>query len=31
VSGIDTAVEGLAMEVFVLHPPGYGGLSRAEL
>jgi uncharacterized protein YbcI len=31
VSGIDTHVEGLSIETFVLHPPGYDGPSRAEL
>jgi uncharacterized protein YbcI len=29
-SGIDTAVEGLSTEVFVLHPPGYDGESRID-
>jgi uncharacterized protein YbcI len=29
-SGIDTEVEGLASELFVLHPDGYEGPSRAE-
>ena len=28
VSGIDTAVDGLSVEVFVLHPSGYEGPSR---
>jgi uncharacterized protein YbcI len=31
ISGIDTQVEGLALETFVLHPEGYDGLSRADL
>jgi uncharacterized protein YbcI len=31
ISGIDTAVDGLATEVFSLHPEGYEGPSRAEL
>jgi uncharacterized protein YbcI len=30
-SGMDTAVEGLAAELFVLHPPGYEGPSRADI
>jgi uncharacterized protein YbcI len=30
-SGIDTAVDGLALETFVLWPEGYDGRSRAEL
>jgi uncharacterized protein YbcI len=30
VSGIDTAVDGLSTEVFVLHPAGYDGPSRIE-
>lgn len=30
ISGIDTEVDGLALELFVLHPPGYDGPSRAE-
>ena len=30
-SAIDTEVEGLSTEVFVLHPEGYDGPSRAEL
>ena len=29
-SGIDTAVDGLCTEVFVLHPEGYDGPSRIE-
>ena len=30
VSGLDSAVDGLATEVFVLHPQGYDGPSRIE-
>jgi uncharacterized protein YbcI len=30
VSGLDTEVEGLAVELFVLHPEGYDGPSRIE-
>ncbi len=30
VSGIDTETEGLAVELFVLHPVGYNGPSRTE-
>ena len=30
-SGIDTMVEGLSVELFVLHPVGYDGPSRTEL
>ena len=30
-SGVDTAVDGLSTEVFVLHPPGYEGPSRSEV
>jgi uncharacterized protein YbcI len=30
ISGIDTDVEGLSVESFVLHPEGYAGASRAE-
>jgi uncharacterized protein YbcI len=30
VSGLDTEVEGLAVELFVLHPDGYDGPSRIE-
>ena len=30
-SGTDTEVDGLSTEVFVLHPQGYEGASRAEL
>ena len=30
VSGVDTEVEGLAIELFVLHPEGYDGPSRAS-
>ncbi len=29
-SGIDTEVEGLSIELFVLHPAGYEGPSRIE-
>jgi len=29
-SALDTAVDGLAVETFVLHPPGYDGPSRSE-
>ena len=29
-SSIDTEVDGMAVEVFVLHPPGYEGPSRAD-
>jgi uncharacterized protein YbcI len=31
VSGIDTEVDGFAVEVFRLHPEGYDGPSRADL
>jgi uncharacterized protein YbcI len=31
VSGIDAQVDGLSVELFVLHPTGYDGPSRAEL
>jgi uncharacterized protein YbcI len=31
ISGVDTAVEGLSVETFVLHPAGYSGPSRADL
>jgi len=31
VSGIDTEVDGLSVEVFVLHPSGYDGPSRQAL
>jgi uncharacterized protein YbcI len=31
VSGIDTEADGLAMEIFVLHPEGYDGDSRTQL
>lgn len=31
VSGMDTKVDGLSSEVFVLHPPGYDGPGRADL
>jgi len=30
-SAIDTRVNGLAMETFVLHPEGYDGPSRADI
>lgn len=30
-SGTDTQVNGMAMETFVLHPPGYDGPSRGAL
>jgi uncharacterized protein YbcI len=30
ISGIDTEVDGLALELFVLHPEGYDGPSRIE-
>jgi hypothetical protein len=30
ISGIDTEVEGLSTEMFILHPPGYDGPSRIE-
>jgi uncharacterized protein YbcI len=30
VSGVDTAADGLAVELFVLHPHGYDGPSRIE-
>src|SRR4051794_6572119 len=30
ISGIDTEVEGLSVEMFVLHPSGYDGPSRIE-
>lgn len=30
-SGLDTKVDGLSAEVFVLHPEGYDGPSRADL
>jgi len=30
ISGIDTQADGLATELFVLHPEGYDGPSRAE-
>ena len=29
-SGIDTEVDGLSIETFVLHPPGYDGPSRVD-
>ena len=31
ISGIDTEVDGLSVELFVLHPQGYDGPSRMEL
>lgn len=31
ISGMDTEVEGLSTELFVLHPEGYEGPSRTEL
>jgi uncharacterized protein YbcI len=31
ISGVDTLVDGLATELFVLHPVGYEGPSRADL
>ena len=31
ISGIDTATDGMAVEVFVLHPDGYEGLSRIDV
>jgi uncharacterized protein YbcI len=31
VSGIDTQIDGLSLELFVLHPAGYDGPSRADL
>jgi uncharacterized protein YbcI len=30
ISGIDTEVDGLAVELFILHPEGYDGPSRSE-
>ncbi|MFL5846382.1 MAG: DUF2294 domain-containing protein [Solirubrobacteraceae bacterium] len=30
ISGVDTEVEGLAAELFVLHPEGYDGPTRIE-
>ena len=30
ISGIDTEVEGLSTEMFVLHPKGYAGPSRRD-
>jgi hypothetical protein len=30
ISGIDTEVEGLSTELFVLHPDGYDGPSRRD-
>jgi uncharacterized protein YbcI len=31
ISGMDTHVDGLAVETFVLHPDGYDGPSRGDL
>jgi hypothetical protein len=31
ISGIDTEVDGLSVEMFVLHPEGYNGGSRKDL
>ena len=31
ISGIDTKVDGLSTEIFVLHPAGYEGPSRIEV
>ena len=31
ISGIDAAVDGISVEVFVLHPDGYDGPSRAAV
>lgn len=31
ISGIDTVPDGLCVELFVLHPAGYDGPSRAQL
>jgi uncharacterized protein YbcI len=31
ISGIDTVADGLAVELFVLHPEGYDGPSRIDL
>jgi uncharacterized protein YbcI len=31
ISGVDTMVNGLSIETFVLHPAGYDGPSRTEL
>ncbi|MCW2992756.1 MAG: hypothetical protein JWQ18_251 [Conexibacter sp.] len=31
ISGIDAAADGMSLEVFVLHPEGYDGPSRADL
>lgn len=31
ISGLDVAADGLAVELFVLHPEGYDGPSRSEL
>jgi uncharacterized protein YbcI len=29
-SGVDTAVDGLSVEMFILHPAGYDGPSRSD-
>jgi uncharacterized protein YbcI len=31
ISGIDAAVNGMSLEVFVLHPEGYDGPSRTDM
>ena len=31
ISGIDTEVDGLSTEIFILHPEGYDGPSRMQL
>jgi uncharacterized protein YbcI len=31
ISGLDAGADGLALEGFILHPPGYEGPSRADL
>jgi uncharacterized protein YbcI len=31
ISGIDTSVDGMALELFTLHPEGYDGPSRTEI
>jgi uncharacterized protein YbcI len=30
ISGVDTEADGLSVETFVLHPPGYDGPSRGD-
>jgi uncharacterized protein YbcI len=30
ISGIDTQVDGISIETFILHPEGYSGASRTE-